>query len=94
MIDDPKLRAEAARIRARAKAIRSESKRNSKDPNWELVDEKVAQPLAELHKRLSEELRKRRGDDALVPIDRDPVPPEFRDAVRRYYENLGRDKKK
>ena len=27
--------------------------------------------------------------DALVPIDRDPVPPQFAEGVRRYYERLG-----
>jgi hypothetical protein len=24
-----------------------------------------------------------------VPIDRDPVPPQFTEGVRRYYERLG-----
>jgi hypothetical protein len=24
-----------------------------------------------------------------VPIDRDPVPPQFAEGVRRYYERLG-----
>ena len=49
---------------------------------------KFAIRFAEHHPR-AEEVRKRDTPDALVPIDRDPVPPEFVDGVRRYYERLG-----
>ena len=90
MLDDPDLRAEAARIRDLARSVRRDYKRHSKEPDWELVDEKIAVPLAELARRIADEVRRRRADDRLVPIDRDPVPPEFEEAVRRYYERLGR----
>jgi hypothetical protein len=90
MIDDPELSAEAARVRSRARTVREDFKRHSKDPDWELVDEKIALPLAELSRRVADEVLRRRADDRLVPIDRDPVPPEFEEAVRRYYERLGR----
>jgi hypothetical protein len=33
-------------------------------------------------------LRRESGDN-LVPIDREPVPPEYVEQVRRYYERLG-----
>jgi hypothetical protein len=92
MIDDPQLRAEAAKIRDRAAAMRAEFKRHSKEPNWELVREKVYEPLAELRQRLSEELLKLESHDALVPLDRDLVPPKYLDDVRRYYERLGSGK--
>ena len=89
MIGDPDLRAEASRIREQAREIRKEMKRHSKEPNWELVKMKIAKPLAELQDRVSEELIRRRGKDDLVPLDRDPVPAQYQDAVRRYYERLG-----
>ena len=38
----------------------------------------------------AEELARRESNDALVPIDRDPVPPQFSELVRRYYEQLGK----
>ena len=38
---------------------------------------------------VSEELARRQSQDALVPIDRDPVPTKFTDLVRKYYEKLG-----
>ena len=93
MIADPDLRAEASRIREQARELRKEMKeRHSADPNWDLVKLKVAKPLAELKDRVAEEIMRRGSKDALVPLDRDPVPVEYQDAVRRYYERLGSGK--
>ena len=90
MVEDPELRSRAARIRDRARDVRIDLKRHSKDPQWALVDEMIAQPLRELKRDVQEELMRRSAEkNALVPIDRDPVPDEFTDAVQRYYENLG-----
>jgi hypothetical protein len=90
MVADPQLRAEASRIREEARTIRGEVRRHSQPPNWELVDMKVLKPLVELQDRVHEELLRQTDQKSLVPIDRDPVPPEFEDAVRQYYEQLGR----
>lgn len=92
LIDDPQLRAEAARIRERVRTAREEFKRHSKEPDWALFQKTVVQPLNELRDRVGEELRRRESPNSLVPIDRDPVPPEFADGVRRYYERLGSGK--
>ncbi|MDA1053987.1 MAG: hypothetical protein O3C40_26355 [Planctomycetota bacterium] len=92
MLDDPELRAEAARIRDRARGFRVELKRHSKEPNWDLVELQVAKPLAELRDRIAEELLRRTSDDAAIPLDRDPVPSRFTEQVRRYYEKLGSGK--
>jgi hypothetical protein len=89
MLSDPELSAEAARIRERARALRAESQRHSALPNWDLVKLQVAEPLAELADRVSQELLRKSGRDLLVPIDRDPVPPEFSEEVRQYFERLG-----
>ena len=95
MVDDPELRAEASRIREQAREIRrelkkSEKERHSAKPNWDLIKLKVAKPLAELQDRVAEELLRRTSKDALVPLDRDPVPVQYQDAVRKYYERLGK----
>jgi len=92
IIDDPQLSAEAARLRSRARGVREDYKRHSKEPNWDLVQEQIAGPLGELGRLVEEEVRRRKAEDSLVPIDRDPVPPEFEEAVRRYYERLGRSR--
>lgn len=89
MVTDPRLRAEAARIRDRVREMRLDYKHHAKPPNWDLVDSLVAKPLVELRDSVSDELRRHDSRDALVPVDRDPVPPKYADDVRRYYERLG-----
>jgi hypothetical protein len=89
MVGDPRLRAEAARVRDRATAMRAEFRRHSKEPNWDLVQDFIGRPLVELRQAVNEELLRRESGDSLVPIDREPVPPEYAEQVRRYYERLG-----
>ena len=89
MIDVPDLRNEVARVRDRARAMRLDLKKHSKDPQWPLVKAQISGPLLEVRNRVAEELARREKSDALVPIDRDPVPTKFSDLVRRYYEKLG-----
>jgi hypothetical protein len=54
-----------------------------------LVQEFIGRPLVELRNAVNEELLRKESSDKLVPIDREPVPPEFVEQVRRYYERLG-----
>jgi hypothetical protein len=90
MIEDPALRAEATRIRERARQMRGEMKRHSLPPQWDEIEQLIAKPLRELKTNVAIELLRRSADrHAIVPLDRDPVPDRFGDAVRRYYENLG-----
>lgn len=89
MIDDPDLSGEAARIRDRARGVRTEFRREFKKPDWDLVKLSIIRPLAELRERVSDELRRRESKEARVRIDRDPVPPRYTEEVRRYYERLG-----
>ncbi len=89
LIEDPELRSEAARIRDRVRGEREEFKRHSKEPDPDKLRDLIAEPLMELRSRIREELRRQESPDALVPIDRDPVPPQYSEGVRRYYERLG-----
>ncbi len=89
LIEDPELRSEAARIRDRVRGEREEFKRHSKEPDPTRLRDLIAEPLMELRSRIREELRRQESPDALVPIDRDPVPPQYSEGVRRYYERLG-----
>ena len=90
MVDSAALRTEAARIRETAQGVRIDFKKNSVQPNWDLVNSKISAPLVELRNRLTEELARRESKESLVPIDRDPVPTKYAERVRRYYEELGR----
>jgi hypothetical protein len=89
LIEDPELRSGVARVRDRVRGEREEVKRHAREPDWNKLQELVVEPLAELRNRIAEEIRRRESPDALVPIDRDPVPPQFAEGVRRYYERLG-----
>ncbi len=92
LVNDPELRAEAARLRDRAKAIRKDFQRHSKDPNWDLVRMKLFEPLVDLQDRVRRELIRRSNKKSTVPLDRAAVPPEFEEAVRRYYKEIGSGK--
>ena len=89
MIADPDLRADAARIRDRAKAIRKDLKRHSPEPDWNKIKLELAQPLAELRSRVTQEILRRDPKNELVPLNREPVPTRYENAVREYYKTLG-----
>jgi hypothetical protein len=89
MLDNPALRNEVAKAREKARTMRSDFKKNGKAPQWPIVKSEIAAPLAEVRNRINEELARRQSNDALVPIDRDPVPNKYSELVRRYYEKLG-----
>lgn len=92
MVELPSLRSEIATARERARQMRLEFKRDQKKPDWAVVRLQVLHPLVEVRDQIAEELARRGPKDTLVPIDRDPVPPRFTELVRRYYEELGKDR--
>ena len=89
MVDVPELQNDIAAIRDRARAIRREARDGGEEPKWDLVRLQIEKPLYEVRKRVQEELSKRTSKEAIVPVDRDPVPDAYSDLVRTYYETLG-----
>ena len=81
----PRRRGSATGRGARAKS----SNGTPRCPTGPSCKDIVAEPIHELRDRIAEEVRRRESPDSLVPIDRDPVPPQFAEGVRRYYERLG-----
>jgi hypothetical protein len=92
MIEEPALRNQVAAARQRARLLRQDLKRDLRRPDWDVVRLQVVNPLTEVRDRIADELARRQSRDALVPIDRDPVPNRYSELVRRYYEELGKDK--
>lgn len=90
MIDDPDLRNQLAQAMDRARAMRSEFVRHSKEPQWDMVQNHVLKPLTEVRQRVAEELA-RRDASAVAPLDRDPVPGRYAELVSRYYKSLGQN---
>jgi hypothetical protein len=92
IIDFPDLRNQVATAREHARLLRQALKRERTKPDWAVVQVQVMKPLLEVRDRLAEELARRESADALVPIDRDPVPVRYSDLVRHYYEELGKER--
>lgn len=91
LLEESDLRNEVAAARERARLMRREM-RDMKKPDWTVVRLQILKPLVEVRSRVAEELARRESKDSLAPIDRDPVPNRFAESVRRYYEELGKDK--
>ena len=92
IVDSPDLRNAVAAARERARLLRQDYTRNLKRPDWAVLQLEVVKPLLEVRDRISDELARRQSKDSLVPIDRDPVPNRYAESVRKYYEELGKDK--
>jgi hypothetical protein len=90
-LDDQAWRNEAAGVRDRARAVRSEFVRYGTEPQWDLVRQSIMQPLVDLRKQVKDELARLQKNQARVPIDRDPVPGQYEDRVKRYFETVGED---
>ena len=91
-VDRPELRDQVAQVREELRKMNAEFRRHSKEPEWDLLEKKILQPLDEIRSQIAEELAKTESDRALVPIDRDPVPSRYSDLVEKYYERLGKGK--
>lgn len=92
MIDLPDLRNDVATARERARQTRIEQRRDLRKPDWAQVRLDILGPLVEVRRQLDDELARRASDNPLLPIDRDPVPQRYSELVRRYYEQLGRER--
>lgn len=90
LLNNPELRNEAAKIFDRAREVRLNMKRSNEAPQAAHLNTRITQPLIELRDRVVEELSKRDAGKNLAPVDRDPVPAEYRELVKRYYQELGR----
>lgn len=89
LLNQPELRNEAAKVLDNARAMRIAHERNDVAPQSDHLQMRITEPLVELRNRVAEELAKRDTKNPMVPVDRDPVPPAFRELVKRYYKELG-----
>ena len=92
MLEQDDLRNEIAKVLDDARAMRIDYRRDNLPPQASTLQKRITNPLVEIRNQLTEELAKLDKENPLAPIDRDPVPGEFRELVRRYYEELGSGK--
>ncbi|MDX1953202.1 MAG: hypothetical protein SFY81_13555 [Verrucomicrobiota bacterium] len=90
MLESDELRNDVARVLDRARSMRSEYKRHSKEPNRDMVQLELIDPLKAIRSRVAEQLARIENKEAIVPVDRDPVPQKYSELVNKYYEQLGR----
>jgi hypothetical protein len=91
LLEDGGMRQRLAQARFEAEEMRRGHLREARAPQWDLVDMGVVQPLQAARTWVRQELNRREQPDALQPVDRDPVPDRYAEAVRKYYEALGGD---
>ncbi|MEC5126717.1 hypothetical protein VSU19_08155 [Verrucomicrobiales bacterium BCK34] len=92
MLPQADLRNNLAQVQDDARAMRIDFRRDNAAPEAATIQKRITDPLIELRQRITEELAKMNRENPIAPIDRDAVPSEFRDLVRRYYEELGAGK--
>jgi len=83
MVDQKDIRNGLAQVLDDARAMRIDFRRNNNAPQADSINQHITNPLVELRQRLNEEIAKLNKENSIAPIDRDPVPSEFRDLVRR-----------
>jgi hypothetical protein len=89
VLDAPDMRNQLAAVRERVGAFRAEFRRSGRKPDAPAVRVQVLDPMTQIRAWLGEELARREDANSLVPLDHDPVPENYSDLVRKYYEKLG-----
>jgi hypothetical protein len=88
-VDAPRVRREIARAQKEIETFRSEVKRQGRVQTAERIEAGLMRPLAQVQDAVSAELARSAEKRAMGPVDRDPVPRRFEEAVKRYYDALG-----
>jgi hypothetical protein len=89
VLDSPDLRNQLATVRDRLGAFRGAYRDSRRIPSAETIREQLLLPLAQVRVWVREELARQENSGSLVPLDRDPVPDNYSELVRKYYERLG-----
>jgi hypothetical protein len=89
VVDSTDLRDRLAEVRERVGVFRSDFRQRHQKPDAKAVQNLVVAPLAEVRARLDEDLARMSNAKSLVPLDHEPVPENFSEMVRKYYEKLG-----
>ena len=89
VLDSPDLRYQLATVRERASALRAQYRQNGRIPDDKVVRDDLIMPMTQVRVWLQEEIARQQNANSLVPLDRDPVPDNYSELVRKYYEKLG-----
>jgi len=88
-LDPQDLRNQLTTVRERTSALRAQYRLNGRRPDDKYVREQILEPMTQVRVWLQEEIARQQNANSLVPLDRDPVPDNYSELVRKYYEKLG-----
>jgi hypothetical protein len=88
-LDPQDLRNQLTTVRERTSALRAQFRVNGRRPDDKYVREQIIEPMTQVRVWLQEEIARQQNANSLVPLDRDPVPDNYSELVRKYYEKLG-----
>ncbi len=88
-LDPQDLRNQLTTVRERTSALRAQFRVNGRRPDDKYVREQIIEPMTQVRVWLQEEIARQQNASSLVPLDRDPVPDNYSELVRKYYEKLG-----
>jgi hypothetical protein len=89
VLDEQALRNQLATARERAASMRADFRQSRIKPKADLVRRQILDPINEVRVELHEDLARLTDTNNLVPLDHDPVPDNYSELVRKYYEKLG-----
>jgi hypothetical protein len=89
VLDPQDLRNQLATVRERTAVLRANYRERGQLPQSDVVRSQILAPMTQVRVWLQEELSRQEDTASLVPLDRDPVPDNYSELVRKYYEKLG-----
>lgn len=89
VLDEQALRNQLATARERAASMRADFRQSRIKPKADLVRRQILDPINEVRVELHDDLARITDTNNLVPLDHDPVPENYSELVRKYYEKLG-----
>jgi len=89
VLDPQDLRNELATVRERIAVMRADYRERGRLPEGDVVRSQILAPMTQVRVWLQQELSRQENAGSLVPLDRDPVPDNYSELVRKYYEKLG-----
>ncbi|MCM8537039.1 MAG: hypothetical protein NE334_13960 [Lentisphaeraceae bacterium] len=90
LLQNQKLRQKVASVRDRLRQMEMEKKRHSKAPTVSVINKSIIEPLAQLQEELNEELSKLNDTKGKIRLDKEPIPEEYEEQVRTYFDRLGK----
>jgi hypothetical protein len=89
VVDSVELRNRLATVRERVAAFRAEYRLHAACRRRCRKVQVQVQPMTEIRVQIQEDLARLENARSLVPLDHDPVPDNYSELVRKYYEKLG-----